>query len=289
MNRYAALTVLYNPDSDYIKNIESYINEVEKVYVLDNSTQPNNNEEEISQIKKCKYVKLDNSQGLAYALNIGCNNALEDGFDYIITMDQDSCFEEGAVRKLIDFIESSTSHYAIVAPNVRSIYNDAKTGENKIAFQTIDVKTNKECSWVMTSGSLMCLEDYKAVNGFDNNLFIDHIDIDMGIRLFLHKKKIIMIGDAIIYQRFGNSIPKKLFGRTICPYFGSPIRQYYRSRNTVYLYNKYGKKITKKFLHHPSKGIIKVLLFEDKKIKKVKMYLKGRIEGKKGITGKYLE
>ena len=37
MVRIAALVILYNPDKNILDNINSYINQVEKVFVVDNS------------------------------------------------------------------------------------------------------------------------------------------------------------------------------------------------------------------------------------------------------------
>jgi len=36
-SKIAAVVVLYNPDKNILKNIDSYINSVDKVYVIDNS------------------------------------------------------------------------------------------------------------------------------------------------------------------------------------------------------------------------------------------------------------
>jgi len=76
---------------------------------MDNST--NYNQELIDKIKanpKCVYLSMNGNLGLAGALNKGCHMAYEKGFDYILTMDQDSSFKEGAVSLLIDKAEQAT-------------------------------------------------------------------------------------------------------------------------------------------------------------------------------------
>lgn len=82
MKRYAGVVVLYQPDDEVVSHVKTYINAIECLYVIDNST--NYNEyviEKLNEIPKCKYVSLDGNKGLAVALNIGCNMAKEDGFD----------------------------------------------------------------------------------------------------------------------------------------------------------------------------------------------------------------
>lgn len=288
MKRYAGVVVLYNPDENVIANIESYYQEISKLYVVDNSDNINNLiVEKIKQLDNCYYLHLGQNQGLASALNIGCDKAFEEGFDYILTMDQDSKFAKNDVQKLINFIETQKTHYAIVCPNVKSIYYDDVSKQEKIAYTLIDENKNEIKNWVMTSGSMMCLKSYKEAGGFDTKMFIGHIDIDLGIKFSLLNLKVIMIGNSIIYQRFGNSKPRKILFKTVHPSFAAPVRTYYIFRNQKYLEKKYGKKF-KKFINvHLYKFIIKILLFEDEKFKKLLMAYKGYLDGKKGKMGIY--
>lgn len=41
MHRYAGIVVLYNPKDEVVTNIDSYIEDIEQLYVLDNSTEYN--------------------------------------------------------------------------------------------------------------------------------------------------------------------------------------------------------------------------------------------------------
>ncbi|MBQ5558502.1 MAG: glycosyltransferase family 2 protein [Lachnospiraceae bacterium] len=287
MKRYAGVVVLYQPDDEVVSHVKTYINAIECLYVIDNST--NYNEyviEKLNEIPKCKYVSLDGNKGLAVALNIGCNMAKEDGFDYILTMDQDSIFEEHAVEKMIQVVENSKEHLTIVAPNVTSVYPDEK-GEMKQSYTLIPRTEEKVETWVMTSGSLMNLDDYLEVGGFDEQFFIAHIDVDLGIKMHRQGMKILMYGDAMIYQRFGNSKPKKILWKTVHPWYENSLRTYYLFRNQAYMIKKYGKEC--KSLIHVSlvNHIVKILLFEDKKIEKLKMAYKGNKDGKNGKMGQY--
>jgi len=290
MSKYAGVVVLYNPDIDIYNNINSYIDEVDILYIIDNSEIIEEAMvEKIKQISKCVYINLMGNKGLAYALNVGCEMAIEGGFKYVLTMDQDSIFAEGSVKTIIEFIENSDEHYAIVCPNVKSIYYDDKSCQEKIAYTLLSEDRNELKNWVMTSGSMMCLGDYDSVHGFDNQMFIAHIDIDLGIKFHIQDKKIIMLGNSIIYQRFGNSVPKRILWKTVHPSFASSVRTYYLFRNQKYLEIKYGNK-TKKFINvHLYKFIIKIVLFEKQKLEKIKMALIGLSDGKRGKMGMYIE
>ncbi|MDB6353565.1 glycosyltransferase [Trichococcus sp. K1Tr] len=288
MYKYAGVVVLYNPDIDVEANINTYINEIDKLYIIDNSEHEQkaiiqniiNNEKSI-------YVNLDGNKGLGYALNVGCRMAVEDGFNYVLTMDQDSKFENNGVKTIVDFIEKSHEHYSIVCPNVKSVYSEYETNQEKVAYTLIGENLNEIRNWVMTSGSMMFLEDYMGVNGFDDEMFIAHLDIDLGIKLYLNNKKIIMLGNSVIIQRFGNSIPKKILWKTVHPSFAAPVRTYYLFRNQKYLERKYGKGMKKIINVHLYKFIIKIMIFEDRKIEKMKMAIRGIIDAKKKKMGAY--
>ena len=235
MNKYAGVVVLYNPEEEVVKNIESYLPCIERLYVLDNSEEINNQiYEQLNNNSKIEYVNLMGNKGLAYALNVGCHMAISEDFDYVLTMDQDSLFMDGAVKNIIQFIENTTERYTIIAANAVSIYNDEVTQDKKIAYTELN-DSNEECNWVMTSGSMMSLKDYSNTNGFDEEMFIAHIDIDLCIQFFNNGCKIIKLANAKLYQQFGNSKPRKILWKTVHPSYANAVRTYYLFRNQKYL------------------------------------------------------
>ncbi|MDD7792772.1 glycosyltransferase [Clostridium sp. 'White wine YQ'] len=286
MFKYAGVVVLYNPDCEVKKNIDSYINNIDKLFVIDNSD--NVNKDIVNGLKKNEkvaYVYLDGNKGLAKALKIGCEMAQNNGFNYVLTMDQDSIFDEGAVDTIIEFIEKSKEHYSIVGANAVSVYIDEKTGEKMEAYTEL-ANGNKECNWVMTSGSMMDINDYFQTNGFDENMFIAHVDIDICIQLHNMGGKIIKLKDAKLFQQFGNSKPRRILWKVVHPSFANPIRTYYLFRNQKYLEIKYGNEI-KKFINvHLYKFIIKVILFENLKMKKLIYAVKGYLDARSHKMGK---
>ena len=287
-NRYCGVVVWYNPDIEVINNISTYITDLDKLYIIDNSCERNMElVDKIIDNDKIEYISLGGNRGLAYALNKGCNKAIDEGFDYILTMDQDSYFELNSVKLMKEFIKKSNKHYAIIAPNVKSVYIDEIENKKKIAYTVLTEGKNKELIWVMTSGSMMCIKDFVEAGKFDEKLFIAHIDIDLGIALNNLGKKIIMLSDVIIYQTFGNSKPKKILWKVVHPSFANPVRTYYLFRNQVYLLKKYGIKSYGIINVKLYKFIVKIILFEDKKIEKILMAVKGIFHGVSEKMGKY--
>ena len=284
-NRYAACVILYKPDMSVYFNIKSYIKDVEQLYVINNDKFENIIlKDKLLTLVNVKYINLMDSKGLAYALNIGCKLAIKDGYDYILTMDQDSIFKENSVKTLINFIEESSEEYGIVGSNAYALYKNDKTQKESVSYIEL-TNGNKICDWVMTSGSMMNLIAYKKTNGFDDSMFIAHLDIEMGIQLHINGYKIIKLKDAVLYQHFGNSKPVKFLWKTVHPSFDSPERMYYLFRNQKYVKMKYPK--NRKMIGVSLwKYLIKVLCYEDEKIEKMKMACRGYIDAKKKKMGK---
>lgn len=281
------MVVWYNPAADVLDNINSYIAESEKLYIIDNSKDSHINLlDNYKYQNKCEYIPLHKNLGLAYALNVGCKKAIEDRFDYVLTMDQDSIFEPTAVSKL-KLAAQKDERYGIICPNVKSIYHDEKTNLDKVAYLKWKKEEFKEIPWTMTSGSLTSLKAYTDVGGFDDDLFIAHIDIDFCIRLKQNNWEILMVGSAVIKQRFGNSKPVRILWKKVHPSFASPVRTYYLFRNQKYLEMKYGKEIHKFIGVDLWKFFVKITLFEKQKLKKYLMMLQGYRDAKANRMGKY--
>lgn len=287
--KYSAVVVLYQPEKNIISNIMTYAGSVEKIYAVDNSNVYDNSLiSQIAIMENVKYISLHGNKGLAAALNYGCRLAREEGFDYILTMDQDSYFEEGAVQAMIDYVEKAKdSNLGIVAPCVNAIFDNM---DSRLSRNAIDLLQNevKEENWVMTSGSLMDLRFFYKVGKFDEKLFIEHIDIDIGIKMYLNNLRILKIKAARINQRFGNSEPRNFLGRTIHPMFSSPVRTYYLVRNQIYIIKKYGMKFLRFTNVSLFKTLIKLLFFEPGKFIRIQMFLRGMKDGFSNHMGEYI-
>ena len=102
--KIAGVVVLYNPTEDVLDNIESYLCDIDRLYIIDNSIESHQN---MFKDSKITYIPLMQNKGIAYALNEGAKHAIEDSFEYLLTLDQDSSFKDHGVRRMIDFIEKS--------------------------------------------------------------------------------------------------------------------------------------------------------------------------------------
>ena len=87
----AAGIVLYNPDIERLKKcFDSLKQQVSKIFVFDNSEI-----QHVIQDKSVVYLSEDKNRGIAYALNCIMLEAQKNGFDWVVTMDQDSVVPNG--------------------------------------------------------------------------------------------------------------------------------------------------------------------------------------------------
>lgn len=268
--------VTYNPDIKLLKhNIDSIINQVSMIIVVDNGS---DNFDEISNFLdeyRVIIVKNEKNKGIAYALNQLCNVAYKKKYDWIITLDQDSVSSDGLVKELSLNINPQT---AIIAPNI--VY---KNNEKYADYASSGVK---EETWVITSASLMSLNVWNEINGFDDELFIDGVDKDYCIRAHKYGYKIYKDYNITLLHELGNLKCKNIFGKTIYVTNHNAFRKYYMARNAIYLDYKLKLNDSKKYI---IKLITKILLFENEKIKKINQIIIGIKDAKRMIKKKWIK
>lgn len=270
------VVVLYNPTEDVIENIKSYINDINILYVVDNSEKYNKTViAQIKKISKCKYINNNGNKGIASALNIGAKLAIKDGAKWLLTMDQDSKATPEMVKFLKECIfQYKNNNVGIVSPFHASKYNkEAKDKKCKIQ------------KMVMTSGNLLNLDAYSIVGPFAEDLFIDYVDNEYCLRLNKNNFIIIENAKAILEHNLGELSRKKIFWKNIYCYNYSYIRYYYRSRNVILVGKKYNY-VDKDYLIELLKDSIKIILYETDKMKKFLYITKGILDGLNNKTGK---
>ena len=281
MSKVAAVIVLYNPELSVLSNIKSYIEQVDKIYVVDNSDEIDDLlHQKIKSFNNVVYINNNNNIGIAAALNVGAKKAIEEGFDYLLTMDQDS---EASPSMVINLLEcfSKDSKIALVAPVVLH-----KVGK---PFVQKSEKVCEQVYSVWTSGNLIDLNVFSTAGGFNEELFIDYVDHEFCLRLNQMGLKIYKCNKTHIKHSLGNIEEIKLIFRKVYPTNHSAVRLYYRTRNRFYVKKIY-KNVWPEFFKEDDvqfwKGFLKAILFEKNKIKKIKFCLMGYNDYRKNKFGK---
>ena len=280
MFKTAAAVILFNPDLNVIDNLKTYINQVEKLYVIDNSeTYCDPVIEKIKSLNNPDYTFNKSNLGIAAALNIAANKAIKEGYEYLLTMDQDSKASPGMVSKLREIMLSAENIGIVTAD-----HTNPELHESSIEKRT------EEILYTMTNGNLLNLKAYQATGDFLEPLFIDHVDHEYCLRLNKNNFKVIKTNQAIVYHKLGSEKRKKLFSINFYPTYHAPVRLYYRTRNRFYIDRMYKKTFphyVREDRKHFFRELIDMIICEKELLKKISMIIRGYLDYRKNILGKF--
>ena len=277
--KIAGIVTLYNPDLEISKNIESYLMDLDKLYIIDNT--PNKeNKKLLPKSKKIEYLPQYDNLGVATALNIGAKKAIKDKYEWLLTMDQDSKFKKNQLNKMIKYIEENNcENIGVISP-----WHVINTGVKK-PKEKIDYPLE-----VMTSGNLINLKAYKKVNGYKDWYFIDDIDIEYCMNLNINGYKVVRLNYVELKHDLGDIEVKHKLGRDFVCSNHNYIRRYYMVRNTFYLCSEYQEYFPDycKFLKRGLRGQLQnIILFEKDKFRKVHNMIRGYRDYKRKVKGRY--
>jgi rhamnosyltransferase len=245
--------------------------EIGKVYAFDNSPENKNDYvEELKRVNNIEYTTLGHNVGIAKALNEIARMALLKGYRYLLTMDQDSYFLNFNIDAMLS-LANSDSRIGIVSP-VHIVKNDLP---EKIHGESEEILTT------MTSGNLLNLEVWNNLGGFNEKLFIDYVDHEYCLRMKKNGYKVVRANRITLEHKVGELKLRKFLFWTVRPTNHSPSRLFYQTRNRFYLKKIYGKDFPEYFRKDSRlywRGILKMLLYERNKFRKLRMVIKGFLE-----------
>lgn len=277
--KLAGVVVLYEPTDNDIKNIDSYIEEIDILYVIDNSKEPN--EQRIPKNKKIKYIFNNENLGIAAPLNKAASIARKANYKWLLTMDQDTKFEKEIITSMSLEIENQDcNNIGIVTP-----WHNTKLKIDK-PKETKDYPLD-----VMTSGNLLNLEIHKKIGGFKEWLFIDGVDIEYCLNLKKHHYKVMRLNNLEIKHNLGDIEYHKFLFKDFLVTNHSAMRRYYQCRNYLYISSMY-MDIEKDFCKRLIKFktiILAIILYEKNKLNKLIAFYKGYKDYKMGKRGKTYE
>lgn len=199
----AASIVLYNPDINRLEeNIDAVISQVSRLYLWDNAS---NNLNAIEVLLRARFadrpieiIYSEENAGLPMAYNALCTRAAGDGFTSLFLLDQDSVTGDGCVSRLAELLESREEGTVGIAA-ARYIDRNARPQDNASSCSGV-----QEVDRTITSGSLLSLEAWRSVGGYDELLFIDWVDYDFCYRLTQAGFSILVDNSVYILHEIGH-------------------------------------------------------------------------------------
>ncbi len=267
--KIAAILVFYHPSEMSTDNIFTYIQEVDRLFIIDNSLYSNvMSLEKIYERYPSKITYIFNGEnvGIAKALNMGLQYAMKENYIYAFLLDQDSTIEPNCINQLVLAITKCPK--AFIAGVTYKNHSDP--------FHQIVPNATKKSLTAITSGALLRLSMIPEIGLHDEKLFIDYVDFEYTLRANLLGYKVLKVPTAKMIHKLGDFQRINFFGFHTYITNHSPIRKYYRLRNSLYVWKKY-------FLNFPKwvivdilrscKDILKCFIFEPNRFFQLKAYI----------------
>ena len=279
MPRVTGAVILFNPSEEVVNNILSYLNQLDCLWLIDNSDDDNSRLFESIDSANIFYMPNYKNLGIAAALNLAAEKAIKENYEYLLTMDQDSLVSENYVCEMLK-IFNDDRRIGILSPFIIHPANPKKPK---------NIET-EEITVAMTSGSIIKLSVYKEAGKFLEFLFIDYVDHEYCLRVNSAGYKVVQLNSVFLYHKLGEIRARNFIFKKAFPSNHSPIRIYYRTRNRFYVYKKYKKKFPAYIKSERIvflKELLKILFYEKNRIKKLKMIFLGYYDYINNTYGEY--
>jgi rhamnosyltransferase len=241
-------------------------------------------------------IRNERNLGVAAALNLGARSALSQGYEWLLTLDQDSAPAPNMIEHLTDSFEgwNQQDDIAIISPRIIDLEVEREAlflrRRSLLFYQRLrctDVDLDR-ITTVITSGALIRMKAFNVLGGFREELFIDYVDTDFCLRAINHGYRILVSCKAILKHQFGSRKMVRRGPMTLYPSFHSPERWYTISRNRIAIIRAFGFKNPQWFgyeLVATTYTFWRMILTEDRKLEKIRALIRGTFDGLRGRLG----
>lgn len=271
-----AVIVAYNPETNLIrKNIASFVDDVDKVLVWRNSSM---DEALIAEgFEKIEFCGDCSNAGIPKALNYAWRYAGDNGFTHLLTMDQDSVWEN--FKGYLSSALAPNAPQGIFGPRINGTmgYEEYLPAD----YQNTEIVTYP---FIITSGMLVSVPLLDRIGGWDESMFVDGVDMEFvfharELGIFTYR-----VAGCNLVHRLGNTFKKRFLGRAYTVHNYSPARLYGLYSSHIMVMRKYpSAKIMKPLFRKQNyrQRPIRILLGEKNKCAKIAAIIRGIRDGRR--------
>lgn len=292
MNKVLAIIVTYNPDENFKERAKLIASQVNDLLIFDNSEESSVSKSIRDAVNElgAKYIGFNENKGISAALNYGAQYAINNGYSFYITFDQDTCINNGFVKNLREIIQCDNSIGAI-GPTYIDV-NDNRYARfpkvingliRRITLKPEDKVTDVLC--IITSGTIYNVKVFSEAGFFKDKYFIDYVDNEFCLRIINSGYRVCVNPKVVIHHALGERTKKFIFS----PTNHSALRKYYATRNRIDVWKTYAFKFPSYVIYDLSAFIldlIRVALCEEDKMKKLSYMAKGILDCLSGKFGR---
>ena len=299
----AAVVVTHFPEPHIAERLACVLDQVDHLILVDNGSAAAHAaglERFADGNLRVSLVSNASNLGIAAALNQAAQLALRMGFQWLLTLDQDSLPAPDMVARLAAPLRGDERNRAlgIVAPDVidLGIEDHPRGWVDTRPRLAVGFSRNYCCAGrafdalhTITSGCLTNLQAWQMIGGFDEALFIDYVDTDYCLRLTTAGYRIRILCDARLYHRVGAKEIRRVGPVRLVPTHHSPVRRYYLCRNRLRMLRRH----LRAHPHWSTYELVStihvtlcILLLERQRLAKLKACLLGTWDGLWGRAGR---
>jgi rhamnosyltransferase len=289
------VVVTYNPDRTRLQQLlEAVVPQVGALVIVDNGSRA----DQLHWLRELgaaglELVELGTNKGIAAAINIGIGRARSQDCTHVLLLDHDSVPAQSMVDDLLKAmaaVQSGGREVAAMGPRYLDERQDNPPPFIRVRGLQIErcacptPETVVEVDYLISSGSLIPLATLDAVGGMAEELFIDYVDIEWGLRAGRLGFQSYGVCAAQMAHDLGEA-PLTFMGKSIPVH--SALRHYYHFRNAVWLYRSPDLPLNWK-LADGWRLLLKYgfyTLFGKPRIEHFRMMSRGMLDGLRGRMG----
>lgn len=239
----------------------------------------------------CNLVLLGDNRGIATAQNVGIETCIAQGAEKIVFFDQDSVISVDFIAQLVDTFrdpivsvsapvfsnETQGFEYPLVDVDARGLVRKRPLSSFS---EVIDVST------VISSGTMVDTRVFSLVGRMDERLFIDYVDTEWCLRCMAAGISIRVNPRASMLHSIGD---QSLRFRFFVVPVHSPVRRYYRVRNSLLLLRMRHVPLLYSLREIALNNVhqLIIMLFVPGRFQYLRHYFFAIFDGVKGVAGKF--
>jgi rhamnosyltransferase len=229
-----AVVPSYRPAADQLSSLLEALSQAGVPSIVSDDASPGGFPAHVLVPDSCRLVLHHENRGIARGLNDGLAHALEQGAEWLLTVDQDTALPDGYVERLLDQADLAIS--VLGSRRIGAI----GAGEVADASGPLRYPVMWQAGLPMTleliqTGTLWSVAAMREIGGFDERLGIDAVDAAACVRLRAAGHAVLVAPTARIEHRIGSARQFRLFGRTVMATGHSPARRETMVRNRLRL------------------------------------------------------
>lgn len=239
------VVVLYHPDGEIGARMTAALTQVDVLLVVDNTPTAAGPDEAVRSATVpvlpdgAVLIHAGRNIGLGTAYNLAAREALSRGARHLVLLDQDTLVHPNflaVVAAGASAWHAMTGRWPAVVgtdfANPRDPSPGPPDGASEDGMPSSAVPVDP-AEMVVSSGSVNRLRDWATTGGFDDDLFVDYVDIDYCARVRAAGGDVVRVGIVAMTHAMGNTTVHRVAGVRRATSSYPPFRHYYLARNYV--------------------------------------------------------